>query len=129
GFECIGICEAAVRLASAYAEERRSMGKAIARHEMIADYLDEMRTDVQALRAVCVAGAYHEELANKIELYLRYARDVRGEERATLERARARHKTKARRVTPLLKYFGAEKAVEMGRRAIQIHGGVGYTKE
>ena len=30
---------------------------------------------------------------------------------------------------PLLKYLGAEKAVEMARRAIQIHGGNGYIKE
>ena len=35
-------------MAKAYADERRSMGKVIAQHEMIADYLDEMRTDVQA---------------------------------------------------------------------------------
>ena len=31
-----------------------------------------------------------------------------------------------RRVTPLLKYLAAEKAVEMARRAIQIHGANGY---
>src|SRR5205823_14974618 len=45
GFECIGLQEAAVRMAAAYAAERKSMGKSIDRHEMIADYLDEMRTD------------------------------------------------------------------------------------
>jgi len=50
-------------------------------------------------------------------------------ERAQLEREQKMHKRKARRVTPLLKYFGAEKAVEMARRCVQIHGGVGYTKE
>ena len=44
GFECVGVCEAAVRLAQAYAEERPSMGKTIDRHEMIADYLEEMQT-------------------------------------------------------------------------------------
>jgi hypothetical protein len=46
-----------------------------------------------------------------------------------LEQELARRKRKARRVTPLLKYLAAEKAVEMARRAIQIHGGVGYTRE
>jgi hypothetical protein len=35
----------------------------------------------------------------------------------------------ARRITPLLKYFASEKAVEMGRRAVQIHGGNGYMRE
>ncbi|MFK7991733.1 MAG: acyl-CoA dehydrogenase family protein [Sandaracinaceae bacterium] len=128
GFECIGLCEAAIRLASDYAAERRSMGKTIDKHEMIADYLDEMRTDVAALRAVCVHGAYHEELANKLELEQRFGALTEGE-RETLERRIRHHKRVARRATPLLKYFGAEKAVEMGRRCIQIHGGVGYTTE
>ncbi|MCA9564772.1 MAG: hypothetical protein KC561_14850, partial [Myxococcales bacterium] len=30
---------------------------------------------------------------------------------------------------PLLKYLGAEKAVEITRRCLQIHGGVGYTRD
>ncbi|HJL18371.1 MAG TPA: acyl-CoA dehydrogenase family protein [Sandaracinaceae bacterium LLY-WYZ-13_1] len=131
GFECLGLCEAAVRLAEGYAAERTSMGKTIDRHEMIADYLDEMRTDVQALRAVCVHGAFHEELATKKELHLRHAGTsiLSDADRARLEREVKRHKKLARRVTPLLKYFGAEKAVQMARRCVQIHGGVGYTKE
>ena len=37
GFESIGLCEAALRMARSYAAERRSMGKPIERHEMIAD--------------------------------------------------------------------------------------------
>ncbi len=35
----------------------------------------------------------------------------------------------ARRATPLLKYLAAEKAVEMARRCLQIHGGNGYMTE
>ncbi|HUR29610.1 MAG TPA: acyl-CoA dehydrogenase family protein, partial [Planctomycetota bacterium] len=129
GFECIGICEAAVRLAAAYAGERRSMGKTIDRHEMIADYLEEMRTDVQALRAVCIHGAFHEEIASKLELRLEHEEGLSETDKKRVEREMKSHKQKARRVTPLLKYFGAEKAVEMSRRCVQIHGGVGYTKE
>lgn len=129
GFECLGLCEAAVRLAASYASERRSMGKTIDRHELIADYLDEMRTDIQALRAMCVHGAYHEEVGSKLELQLQYADDLSDTDRERMKREIKRHKKKARRVTPLLKYFGAEKAVEMARRCVQIHGGVGYTKE
>src|SRR5690606_37350180 len=116
GFECLGLCEAAVRLAAGYAAERRSMGKTIDRHELIADYLDEMRTDIQALRAMCVYGAYHEEVGSKLELQLRYADDLSAAERERIAREVKEHKKKARRVTPLLKYFGAEKAVEMARR-------------
>ena len=49
GFEAIGLCEAAYRMAREFAAQRPSMGKTIDRHEMIADYLDEMRTDIQAM--------------------------------------------------------------------------------
>jgi hypothetical protein len=129
GFECIGLCEAAYRIAKDYAAERRSMGKTIDRHEMIADYLDEMRTDIQALRAVCVHGAYHEEVGQKLALHLEHAEGVSETEQKSTEREIKKHKRLARRVTPLLKYFGAEKAVSMARLAVQIHGGVGYTKE
>ncbi len=129
GFECVGLCEAAIRLAQDYAAQRKSMGKTIDKHEMIADYLDEMRTDVQALRALCVYGTYHEELAQKLTMRTRTDEALAPEEKKTLERAANKHKRNARRVTPLLKYFGAEKAVEISRRALQIHGGVGFTTE
>ncbi len=128
GFECLGLCEAAIRIATDYAAQRKSMGKTIDKHEMIADYLDEMRTDAQALRALCVHGTYHEELAQKLAMRLRHG-ELGADEKKALEKRIGKHKRAARRVTPLLKYFGAEKAVEMARRAIQIHGGVGYTKE
>jgi alkylation response protein AidB-like acyl-CoA dehydrogenase len=129
GFECVGLCEASIRIAEEYAAQRRSMGKTIDKHEMIADYLDEMKTDVQALRALCVYGTFHEEMSQKLSMRVRHAEGMNADEKRTIEKRISRHKRAARRVTPLLKYFGAEKAVEMARRAIQIHGGVGYTKE
>jgi hypothetical protein len=116
-------------MAKAYAEERRSMGKAIARHEMIADYLDEMQTDIQALRALAVTAAFHEEMSQKIAILQRFSSVAKPGERERLERTLPEHRAKSRRATPLLKYLAAEKAVEMARRCIQIHGGVGYTKD
>ena len=129
GFESIGLSEAAYRMAKAYAEERRSMGKPIARHEMIADYLDEMRTDIQGLRALAVSSAYHEELAQKLSLFERFSGISTDTERERVRRDIPKHCAQARRLTPLLKYLAAEKAVEIARRNMQIHGGVGYTKE
>jgi 3-(methylthio)propanoyl-CoA dehydrogenase len=125
GFESIGLCEAAYRLAKDYASQRPSMGKTIDRHEMIADYLDQMRTEIQGLRALAMYGAWNEEMAQKLELAARI-----DESRAEgYRKAVARHAANARRVTPLLKYLAAEKAVEMARMAVQIHGGNGYTTE
>jgi alkylation response protein AidB-like acyl-CoA dehydrogenase len=125
GFESIGLCEAAYRLARDYAAQRPSMGKTIDRHEMIADYLDQMRTDIQGLRAIAMYGAWHEEMAHKLELAAQIEPDRAEEHR----RAQAKHAATSRRVTPLLKYLASEKAVEMARLALQIHGGNGYTTE
>ncbi|HTB77142.1 MAG TPA: acyl-CoA dehydrogenase family protein [Polyangiaceae bacterium] len=129
GFESIGLAQAAYNMAKAYAEERRSMGKVIARHEMLADYLDEMKTDVQAMRALGVAGAFHEEMSRKLELIGKFTETGNPEEAARNKRLLKKHTALARRFTPLLKYLATEKAVEIARRNMQIHGGVGYTKE
>ncbi len=127
GFETLGQCEAAWRLARSYAAERPSMGKTIDRHEMIADYLDEMRTDIQGIRALAMYGAFHEEVAEKTRIAAAHTPDRLEQKR--LESRAQQHKARARRVTPLLKYIGAEKAVEMSRRCVQIHGGNGYMTE
>lgn len=133
GFESIGLCEAALRLARGYAAERPSMGRTIDRHPMIADYLDEMQTDIQGLRALAMHGAMHEELAQKKKLVLENLSSAQASD-PTIDALRLRkeareHATQARRVTPLLKYLAAEKAVEMARRCIQLHGGNGYMRE
>ncbi|RYE90485.1 MAG: hypothetical protein EOO75_10105, partial [Myxococcales bacterium] len=127
GFESIGLCEAAYRLASDYAAERRSMGKSIARHELIADLLDEMRVDIAGLRALAVDAGYHEEMAQKLGMLGRF--EPSPEVRARSDRALPHHRERSRRLTPLLKFLAAEKAVECARRAMQIHGGVGYTQD
>jgi 3-(methylthio)propanoyl-CoA dehydrogenase len=129
GFECIGLCEAAFRLAQGYAAERRSMGKTIDRHELIADYLEEMQTDIQALRALAVHAGFHEEMAQKLELELLRSPELTPFEKKRIDAELSRHKQAARRATPLLKYLGAEKAIEISRRALQILGGNGYIKE
>lgn len=130
GFEAIGLCEAAYRLARAYASERTSFGKTIDRHEMIADYLDEMESDILGIRALAMYGAYHEELAQRMQrAILLGAAEPGSLEAERLKREQKRHQKRSRRVTPLLKYIASEKAVELARRAIQIHGGSGYMKE
>jgi hypothetical protein len=116
-------------MATAYASERRSMGKPIARHEMIADWLDEMRTDIQGLRALAFRAAMHEELAQKYTFALRFGTEMSEEASKQMALELKRHKARARRYTPLLKYLASEKAVEAARRNLQIHGGSGYMRE
>ncbi|MDH3623022.1 MAG: acyl-CoA dehydrogenase family protein [Myxococcales bacterium] len=128
GFECIGLSESAYRTAVAYASERSSMGKTIDQHEMIADYLENMKTDIQGVRAVAVTAAFHEEMAQKLALVLEFG-DLDDLERKKIERRMKSHQRESRRMTPILKYLGAENAVTHARMALQIHGGNGYMKE
>jgi alkylation response protein AidB-like acyl-CoA dehydrogenase len=142
GFEAIGVCEAAFRMARAYAADRRSMGKTIDRHELIADYLDEMEIDIVGLRALAMYAAFHEEVGLKLQWFGGFSNPhasggngsngkTNGHKKGSTDPAdEARnHRVKARRVLPLLKYTAAEKAVEMARRCLQIHGGNGYMRE
>lgn len=129
GLECIGLCEASCRLAREYAAERRAFGKPIDRHEMIADYLDEMETTTRGLRALAYNATYHEEMSFRLGIKLRRDGGISELERRRMEREIARHKRSTRKSTPLLKYLAAESAVEFSRRCVQIHGGVGYTTE
>ncbi len=128
GFECLGLSESAYRTAVAYASERSSMGKTIDQHEMIADYLESMKTDIQGVRALAVTAGFHEEMAQKLALVLEFG-DPDDLERKKIERRMKSHQRQSRRMTPILKYLGAENAVTHARMALQIHGGNGYMKE
>jgi len=128
GFECLGLSESAYRTAVAYASERSSMGKTIDQHEIIADYLEGMKTDIQGVRALAVTAGFHEEMAQKLALVLKFS-DLGELDRKEIERQMKSHQRKSRRITPILKYLGAEKAVEHARMALQIHGGNGYMKD
>ena len=132
GFECIGLCEAAYRKARDYAAQRESMGKTIDQHEMIADFLDEMESDIVGIRALAVTAAVNEEMAQKLRLALEHETAEEAPVRPSLSAMKVelrRRQRLSRRLTPLLKYLAAEKAVEMARRCVQIHGGNGYMRE
>jgi hypothetical protein len=104
------------------------MGKTIDQHEMIADYLDEMEMDVIGLRALAMHAAFHEEVGHKQQVFGRFTSAGQLDPERLAREAKA-HRTVARRATPLLKYLAAEKAVELSRRCLQIHGGNGYMTE
>lgn len=128
GFEALGVMEAATRAARAYAAERVSMGKRLEQHELVAELLDEMDADIVATRAMAVAAGQAEELNQKLKLALAHF-PMDEARRAEVSKAQRRAARESRRLTPLLKWFAAERAVETARRAIQIHGGMGYIRE
>ncbi len=126
GFESIGLAENALRQAKEYAAERVSMGKTIDRHEMIADYLDEMDVTIRGLRAIAIEGALAEEMASRTEILMQLPKT---EDSHGLRRKASALTRRARFLTPLVKYAAAEAAVWISRMNMQIHGGNGYMTE
>lgn len=96
----VGLAEGALRLATDYAQVRRTMGKPICEHQAIQLKLGEMVTRARAARLLVMdaAAAYD-----------------RGE-RCDMEAGMA-------------KYFASEAAVENANEAMRIHGGYSYSKE
>ncbi len=96
----VGIAEAALQLATQYAQVRKTFGKPICEHQAIQLKLGEMATRAEAARLLVKQAA---------EIY------DRGE-RCDLEAGMA-------------KYFASEAAFENAHEAVRIHGGYGYSKE
>ena len=98
--QSVGLAQAALDEAVAYAGEREQFDRPIADIQSIRHKLADMWTSVRAARALT-----HEAAA---------AQD-RGES--------------ARTAASVAKYFASEAAVEVTNEAVQIHGGYGYTSE
>ena len=96
----VGLAEGALRLATEYAQIRKTMGKPIAEHQAIQLKLGEMVTRARAARLLTIDAA---------EAY------DRGE-RVDMEAGMA-------------KYFASEAAVENSQEAMRIYGGYSYSKE
>jgi hypothetical protein len=128
GFQGLGLLEAVYRLASEFASQRKSWGKPIAQHELIAERLLDMEVEVKAVRSLCYQAGLNQSLMYAAERRLK-DKSLSEEERAEVEREASRYKKRVRRWTPLIKWYVGEKAVEMARTGLQIHGGYGFTKE
>jgi len=96
----VGIAEGALRLATAYAQQRKTFGKPIHEHQAIALKLGEMATRARAARLLTLDAA---------------ATFDRGE-RCDMEAGMA-------------KYFASEAALENSTESLRIHGAYGYSKE
>ncbi len=120
----LGISQAALEAARGYAAQRVQMGRPIAKHELVADLLLDMEAEVCALRALVYRCA---ELQDRVIGLTRGALLRREKLAKTPELARVEHELRDR--TPLLKWFGAERALWVARSAVQIHGGYGVVHE
>ncbi len=102
--QALGIAEAAYEAAVLYAKEREAFGQKIGQFQGISFKLADMKTRIEASRLLIYQAALAKERAKNTG------------QRFTLEAAMA-------------KLFSAETAMFCAHAAVQIHGGMGYSKE
>ena len=104
GAQALGIAEAAYEASLAYAREREAFGQPIGQFQGIGFKLADMKTRIEAARLM----VYNAALAKE--------RSKTTGERFTLQSSTA-------------KLFASETAMFCAHAAVQIHGGMGYSKE
>jgi len=102
--QSLGIAEAAYQASLEYAREREAFGKRIGQFQGIAFKLADMKTRIEAARG----------LVHRAAMAKQNAKQSGG--RYTLEASMA-------------KLFASETAMFCAHQAVQIHGGIGYSKE
>ncbi|MBU4226392.1 MAG: acyl-CoA dehydrogenase, partial [Chloroflexi bacterium] len=102
--QALGIAEAAHQASVTYAREREAFGQKIGEFQGISFKLADMKTRIEASRLLTYNAALAKERAKKTG------------ERFTQEAAMA-------------KLFSSETAMFVTHAAVQIHGGMGYSKE
>ncbi len=98
--QAVGIAQAALDESVEYSKSRQQFGRPIAKFQAIQWMLSEMATSIEAARYLVLNAAYHKDQGRRI------SKDA-----------------------AMAKLFAAETAVDVTNKAIQIHGGYGYTKE
>ena len=102
--QALGIAEAALEASIKYAQEREAFGQKIGQFQMIQQKLADMKTRVEASRLLIYQACLAKMASKKTGT------------RYSLEASMA-------------KLFASETATYVTKEAIQIHGGMGYSKE
>jgi len=102
--QALGIAEAALEASIQYTKEREAFGQKIGQFQMIQQKLADMKCRVDASRLLIYQAALAKQASKQMG------------ERYTLESSMA-------------KLFASETAMWVTTQAIQIHGGMGYSKE
>lgn len=115
--QALGIIEASISDAKAYASERKQFGAEIASYGLVKDLLKDMQMYSEVIRSVVYSAAF----ATDMEKTLKKNGGSEDELRT--------YSNQAAILVPLIKYYSSEKAIDLARKGVQVHGGVGYTKE
>lgn len=102
--QALGIAQAAYDAAVAYSRERHAFGSAIGSFQAIQHKIADMKTRIDASRLLVLQAAWSKQNAKKTGA------------RNTLN-------------SSIAKLFASETAMFVAHQAVQIHGGMGYSKE
>jgi len=128
--QAIGIGEAALHTAIAYARERVQFDLPIADQPLMKDKLARMTLALEGGRALLYRASTLVDRNQAIDRVLeRNTPEIGEAERAALQQEHEHNQTRVRLLTPLSKYIATEAADEITRDAIQIHGGLGFMAE
>jgi len=114
--QSVGISEAALREAEAYADDREQFGKPIRQMPAVASLLADMRVATEASRALLYATSTFVDLQEAAEKF-------------GLKEEEKRFGRAADLLTPLVKYYASEVCNRVASDAIQVHGGNGFMKD
>ncbi len=117
----IGISEAAYRLAYDYAKSRSQFGTPIAHFPQVYEMLTNMKVDIEAGRRLVYFTSNVVDLKECLEEESKNNKELRKEFK--------KYSRYAGVLTPMSKIFATETANRICYDALQIHGGVGYTKD
>lgn len=126
--QATGIAEAAYRAAIAYADSREQFGKKIKQFAAVRDMLVDMRTMVEASRALNMETCYAVDVDKLLDHELEHT-TLQGEAFDRLKEKRARYKRYAAMLTPMSKMYATEICQKVTHDSIQVHGGSGYMKD
>jgi hypothetical protein len=123
--QAVGIAEAAYREANSYARDRNQFKKSIQDIPAVYEMLTNMRVNIEAARSLLYETSGIVDIKEGIERKI----EVHPETRADLKNDLSRYSKYAALCTPLIKRFAADMGNQVCYDAIQVHGGVGFTKE
>jgi alkylation response protein AidB-like acyl-CoA dehydrogenase len=125
----IGIAEAALAEALAYARQRRQFGRSIADQPLMKNVLARMILELEGSRALLYRCSALVDRNRAIQTCLEREEDLEDVERSRLEKDFERNQVTIRLMTPLAKYLATESCDHITRCAIQVHGGLGFMAE
>jgi alkylation response protein AidB-like acyl-CoA dehydrogenase len=126
--QAMGISQAAYEMAVKYAREREQFGKAIINIPVVSNMLIDMRTLLEANRALLYEAAKSVDLKETMEMKIvKLKEEGKGVQEENFQLKQLIKETNL--LTPMCKYILTESANKITYDALQIHGGTGYMKE